>query len=337
MIHCRFYLFLMLGLFSVPAFSFAGVFYPVANLNDWNLDSPINYIQSTISGDWKSGTFGMVRDSGTKFHEGWDLRAFKRNSNGRVLDEVFSVCDGVIVHICNENNGSYGKYVVVEHQSFNIRYYSLYAHLDYISSFLHEGNFISAGTVLGIIGATSSTYKIPKGLEHLHFETGLRLSNNSFQKWYDRTFDKEDKNLHASWNGLNLSGLDPELFFRVLSKKRNSDFKTVLDSVPHAFSVAVYSNCIPEIIEHSPGLLKGKLDLDRSPVGWKVEFSWSGLPLGFYPIYATGNNKSIDILYVSNKYIHLCLKKGMVVSSGDTILPGNSLRNVLEIIFGDVF
>lgn len=333
----RFYLFLMLGLFSVPAFSFADFFYPVTSINDANLNSPINYIQATTSGDWKSGTFGMVRNFGTRFHEGWDFKAFKRSSKGRVLDEVFSVCDGIIVHICNENNGSYGKYVVVEHQSSNIRFYSLYAHLDCISTTLHKGDFVSAGTMLGIIGNTSLTYEIPKGLEHLHFETGLRLSVNSFQEWYDRTFDKEDKNLHESWNGLNLSGLDPELFFRVLSKKRNSDFRTVLDSVPRAFSVLVYSNRIPEIIEHSPGLLKEKLDTKQFPVGWKIDFSWSGLPLGFHPIYTPGVNKSVDILYVSSKYIHLCIKKDILVSSGKKILPGSNLKNILEIIFGDLF
>ena len=86
----------MLGLFAVPAFSFAEITFPTEVSIPEDLGS---YIQPTVSGNWRSGTFGMVRNSGKRFHEGWDIKPFKRDSNGKVSDKVFSVLKGRVVHI----------------------------------------------------------------------------------------------------------------------------------------------------------------------------------------------------------------------------------------------
>lgn len=321
---------LMLGLFVIPAFSFAEITFPTeASIPD---DLSL-YIQPTVSGNWRSGTFGMVRNSGKRFHEGWDIKPFKRDSNGKVSDKVFSVLKGRVVHVCNVNNGSYGKYVVLEHSNSDVCFYSLYAHLDSVSPDIEEGLFVSAGTLLGIMGNTSSVYKIPKGLEHLHFEVGFRLGGKSFQDWYEKTFDKSDKNLHSFWNGLNLSGFDPALFFQ----EKSPDIKRILDEIPTAFSVVVYSGKTPDILEYSPGLLTEPAGQGRKVNFWKVEFSWSGLPKSFTPIYGNAKDKPVKIKIenVYNKYIQNLIKRGMIISSGKTFIPGKNLINTLEIIFGE--
>ena len=321
---------LMLGLFVIPAFSFAEITFPTeASIPD---DLSL-YIQPTVSGNWRSGTFGMVRNSGKRFHEGWDIKPFKRDSNGKVSDKVFSVLKGRVVHVYNVNNGSYGKYVVLEHSNSDVCFYSLYAHLDSVSPDIEEGLFVSAGTLLGIMGNPSSVYKIPKGLEHLHFEVGFRLGGKSFQDWYEKTFDKSDKNLHSFWNGLNLSGFDPALFFQ----EKSPDIKRILDEIPTAFSVVVYFGKTPDILEYSPGLLTEPAGQGRKVNFWNVEFSWSGLPKSFTPIYGNAKDKPVKIKIenVYNKYIQNLIKRGMIIPSGKTFIPGKNLINTLEIIFGE--
>lgn len=322
---------LMLGLFSIPAFSFAEITPPTEASIPKDLSS---YIQSTVSGNWKSGTFGMVRNSGKRFHEGWDIKSFRRDSRGKVLDKVFSVLKGRVVHVCSVNNGSYGKYVVLEHIDSSISFYSLYAHLNSISSDIKEGLSVSAGTLLGTMGNTSSVYKIPKGLEHLHFEVGFRLGGKSFQSWYEKTFDENDKNLHSYWNGLNLYGFDPILFFQ----EKPSNIKKILTKIPTAFSVVVSSGEIPDILRYSPGLLTEPVEQGRAVYFWKVDFYWSGLPKSFTPIYDGVKNKygKIKIENVYNKYIQNLINSGMLIPSGKNFVPGKKLINTLEIIFGEL-
>ncbi len=88
----RFLKILMPVLLSIPAFSFGKVFFPtekkILTLSEQEL---VKFIHPTASGYWRSGTFGMIGNSGMIFHEGWDIRSFKRDGAGKVLDGVFSV------------------------------------------------------------------------------------------------------------------------------------------------------------------------------------------------------------------------------------------------------
>lgn len=326
---------LMLGLFVIPAFSLSGISSPTAQPIPENISALKKYIQFTASGRWQSGIFGMVRNSGTRFHEGWDIKSFKKGESGLVLDEVFSVFDGRIVHICNENNGSYGKYIVLEHKSSNILFYTLYAHLNEIDSCLKQGMFLRSGNLLGVMGSTSSVYRIKPGFEHLHFEVGLRLASESFQNWYDKTFDKNDKNLHSFWNGLNLAGIDPFLFFNFF--KNRSDFFELLKEIPTACSVVICSDKVPEIVKMSPGLLS--LPLKDNLRAWEISFTWSGVPKMFTPLYAgkDSDGEKVFIKYVSKKYIHRMLQRGMIQRKEKYFEIGKHLRNTLEIIFGESF
>jgi murein DD-endopeptidase MepM/ murein hydrolase activator NlpD len=133
---------------------------------------------------FSSGAFGCVRNNGYKFHEGLDLYPVKRDGRGRAEDNVFSAMSGIVRHL-NATSGysAYGKYLVLEHTTLTPPLYSLYAHLASIQPGLKVGSNVQVAQVLGKMGNTAS-YGIPLDRSHLHFEIGLRLTDN-FQSWYD--------------------------------------------------------------------------------------------------------------------------------------------------------
>lgn len=326
--------FLVSGSFAVPTFSFAASLHsPTAYPCPKNRAELKNYVQPASSGTTESGMFGMTRNGGTRFHEGLDIRSFSRDESGKAADEVFSVFPGIVAHVCRENNGSYGKYVVLEHFSGGILFYTLYAHLDSVSSDISEGQKIREGAVLGVLGKSSSVYDFPPGTEHLHFEVGVRLGGESFIRWYGRTFPAWDKNLHAFWNGMNLAGTDPVVFFA--SFPRFDNFSEWMKSeLSPAFEVFVRTETVPEILEFSPGFLCG--NVPAKPVGWKISFSWSGVPLKFMP--AEDANKFYsdrEIINVYENYIQKSFSGKMLEDENGKIVPGKNLRKTLDIIFGE--
>src|SRR5436189_2338656 len=101
---------------------------------------------------WEGGQYGFVRDpvetsAGTvytRFHEGIDIRALRRDARGEPLDEVRAIADGKVVHT-NPVPGysNYGKYIVIEHRWDDSNYYSLYGHLSSIA--VQPGNGVKRG------------------------------------------------------------------------------------------------------------------------------------------------------------------------------------------------
>ena len=73
--------------------------------------------------------------------------------------------DGV-VSVVATNNASFGHYVVIKHNVYGKKVTSLYAHMKAPSK-LKKGQRVTAGTVVGIMGATG-----PVTGKHLHFELG---------------------------------------------------------------------------------------------------------------------------------------------------------------------
>jgi len=324
---------LMSGLFTVPTFSFNfEVTTPVDGFSWENKDAFKLGIQPAASGKIESGMFGMVRNDGNKFHEGIDIKSFSRNRAGQAIDKIYAVLSGKISHISRENNGSYGKYLVLEHNNDGFLFYTLYAHLSEISENIYEGKQIHSGDFLGIIGDTSNVYKFPKGTEHLHFEIGFQLGRNSFDSWYANKFPKDDKNLHSHWNGLNLSGIDPLSFFTASSNPDFKSFADFIDSLPIAFSVYVPTSKIPEIVYESPHILNG--EINEEVRAWNISFSWSGTPLCFTALNSLKSGTNLKINFVSKKYIQDSIKHGTLKKNGETFVPGSRLIENLKIIFG---
>jgi hypothetical protein len=235
--------------------------------------TPEDYLQPTVSGKVESGSFGMVREDGKRFHEGIDIKPLQRNAEGEPLDLVLAAMDGQVVYLNPHVNGPYGKYVVLFHPNAEIPAYSLYAHLAKIEPSLKIGTTVPRGRPIGLMGHTSAGVSpITKDRSHLHFEVGLILSTG-FDLWYRaQAENKQSANLHGLYNGQNLIGMDPLL---ILGQRR-VDLLAALRSQPTALTVALRATKTPDFVQRYPALVRG--DVSRA-AGWYVEFSWQGMPL----------------------------------------------------------
>ncbi len=288
------------------------------------------YLQPTVSGRLDSALFGMVRDNGTRFHEGIDLRSVSRDENGIPQDSIVAVADGIVAHVCPVDNGSYGKYVVIIHNSSGIEFYSLYAHLAEISCDLKEHEFISAGKRIGTIGNTSNTYKIPLSSAHLHFEIGMMLGRDGFDSWYASKY--KEGNLHGHYNGLNLVGADPLKFFDMIrSKKPAINALSWINAQECAFTVEIPYSGVPDILFRSPALRENH-QVPKEIKSWEVSFTWFGMPIRFIP--RDYSVSEVGIKNTSEKFIDLAERRGMLLrTSNKELQAGPNLRNYLRIIF----
>lgn len=269
---------------SVSVEAGRGLVWPTPN-EAFDRGAPISrFIQPTASGKVESGLFGCVRNDGTRFHEGIDLAAVKRDSRGEALDDVVAVLPGRVAHVSRVAwHSSYGRYVVVEHDSEELAFYTLYAHLAKVEEGLGKGARVNSGTVLGRMGRSAGGYSIPKQRAHLHFEIGLRLTD-SFQQWFDAR-DFGSRNHHGNWNGMNLVGFDPLAFYRAYKKGEVTTVEAYLGKLPTAFRIRVYARRIPDFVERYPELLTRPY-VNRKVVAWDIEFSRYGLPKAWTPRFA---------------------------------------------------
>ncbi|MEN4013948.1 MAG: M23 family metallopeptidase [Bellilinea sp.] len=75
--------------------------------------------------------------------------------------------DGYVKGVWVNEAADLGLKVVLEHEVFGYKFYSVYAHLNYIDlEHLTHGQFVTTGTFLGMMGNTP----YPGGSIHLHFE-----------------------------------------------------------------------------------------------------------------------------------------------------------------------
>jgi len=124
-----------------------------------------------------SATFGMVRNNGTRAHQGVDLAS-------PVGYRLYAVEDGV-VSIGNQPDG-HGLFVAIKIQSENKTIDGLFAFYSHLSRIdVKNGQGVKAGQVIGLTGDTGNA----KGMTtierggHLHFElrtqliAGLGLNN----------------------------------------------------------------------------------------------------------------------------------------------------------------
>ena len=107
-------------------------------------------------------TFGMVRNAGTKAHQGWDLEA-------RLNTPVYAIADGTIEFVEEHDGGDYGKQICLKFvYGGNLTYYAFYAHLSQI--YVSTGQEVHQGNEIGLTGNTGNASNLPAGQEHLHFE-----------------------------------------------------------------------------------------------------------------------------------------------------------------------
>jgi hypothetical protein len=288
---------------------------------------PQDYLQPTVSGKTESGSFGMVREDGKRFHEGIDIRPAKTNADGEALDLVLAAMDGQIAYLNPNVNGPYGRYVVLHHGSAEIPVYTLYAHLAKLEPSLRIAQPVRRGTVIGLMGRTSAgASPITKDRSHLHFEVGLMLSTG-FNLWYaTQAENKQSANHHGLYNGQNLIGMDPS---PILAQPK-VDLLAAVRSQPTALTVGLRTSKTPDFVARYPALVRG--DAARA-AGWYVEFSWQGMPLRWTALDAKSPQLPAGrwrLLEVDQRRRPLLLQRKMLGADGRT--PGELLTQNLEIL-----
>ncbi len=237
-----------------------------------------SFIQATVSKDPQSGLYGLVRNQGQRFHEGMDLFGLQFDEKDEALDPIYSVLPGRVAYINrSEGKSGYGCYIVLLHGSGGLMFYSLYAHLQSVDPRIQLGMELAEGAIIGRMGRTAGGYSIPKERAHLHFEIGLRYTQQ-FQYWYDRqSFPSE--NWHGVWNGLNLFGIDPLDFYRSVRSGKCVDFSDYLKSLPIVLRMHVSYAGLPDFLRDNPSFILDR-ELDHSSIaGWELSFARFGVPI----------------------------------------------------------
>ncbi len=299
-------------------------------------ENPETYVQPTESGKTRSALFGCVRNEGERFHEGLDLAPLKRNRRGDPSDPILAALDGRVVYI-NRNPGhsNYGIYVVLDHPDIQPAIYSLYAHLNSINAKLKIGFNVAGGDKLGVMGNSASGYSIPPDRTHLHFEMGLRLSDN-FDEWYEQN-GFPDKNVHGNYNGMNLMGFDPHDFYMKDKSGEINSIENYIKTLPVAYTLRISSAKTPHFISHYPELLRRPLS-SATLTGWDIQFTSWGLPISWIPRYDNPhpreNKGEMDLVSFNAERLKEYSCRETVVLTGEGPEIGNGARRTIEIIFG---
>ncbi len=209
---------------------------PTANHALYSPNGEAQFFQGTAGHDWRSGQYGCVRSGGRQFHEGIDVRCLERDRRGEPKDRVLAVADGEVAYAARvAGQSSYGRYLLVRHRWDGVEVFSLYSHLADFAPGLRSGQQVKRGDWLAVLGH-SGTQNIPKDRSHLHFEISFQLNRN-FAAWFAPKLAKGDRNDHASYNGINLLGIDPAPVFLSAHENPPMNFRKHMESQPVAFTV----------------------------------------------------------------------------------------------------
>ncbi|MDR2341004.1 MAG: M23 family metallopeptidase [Puniceicoccales bacterium] len=277
----------------------------------------------------------MVRENGTRYHGGVDIKPVHVADDGEPLDSVFSITNGTVAYINDMDKFSnYGKYVIVVHDEFNLPVHTLYAHLNAINGNVRVGDQVAGGQLLGVMGRTANDYNIPSERAHLHFEIGLRLGNEeNFQRWYGKCYGIDNPNHHGMWNGLNLVSFDP---LPLLQNGFPSDMAEYVRKLPTAFVTRVHAQRIPEFLKCYPALQDGSVK-EKDLCGYDVEWTWNGIPKSWRPHFSRKfSPQSPVLIYWDSQQVAAAVNFGSLTqNSKNEVFPGPRMLDVLEKILGN--
>lgn len=241
-------------------------------------------LQPTVSGHLESATFGCVRNDGSRFHEGVDLKATRRDRRGEATDSIFAFDYGVVRHVNRRpGSSSFGNYVVIEHPGIASGVVSVYAHLAEVPDGIQPGVEVAGGQRIATMGRTSSATRIPRGRAHLHFEVGFWLGPD-FQAWFDRQ-GFGSPNEHGAYNGMNIVGLDVWRLLRDLRSGAVRDVWEFAQGEPVAVVAVVRGGALPEMLKANPRLQRN-ISTPGDRAGWRALFTAYGAPIGFEALRA---------------------------------------------------
>lgn len=301
----------------------------------WTRGDIAAFVQPTVSGDPESGLFGCVRTGGTQFHEGLDIRPTSRDRQGEATDPIFAAMDGVVRHVSlSPGKSNYGRYIVIEHPEQKPAVYTLYAHLARAEPGIRPGVRVRAGQTIATMGRSAGGYAIPKDRAHLHFEIGLRLTDD-FASWFAwKKFG--NPNDHGLYNGMNLLGIDPLDFLRKWRAGRADSFQRYFDQMRPIVKVRVATTRVPDFIRRYPELLRRPIE--GIVGGWEIECNDTGLPFAWTPLSPaevrgmSANEVKIVSVDAAAERAYRC--KQLVKPRKGGHVPGDDLRTVLQLVFG---
>lgn len=294
------------------------------------------FVQPTVSGEVTSGLYGCVRTSGRQFHEAIDLKPASRDSSGEATDEIFAVLPGVVRHVnAVAGNSNYGRYIVLEHPDQEPAVYTLYAHLRSIRTGLSIGDAVQRSQAIGIMGRSAGGHAIPKDRAHLHFEIGLRLTDE-FQPWYDwRKFGS--RNHHGLWNGMNLVGVDPLEFYTLFREQRVDHFAGYFRELMPAVRVRIAHRGEPDFIRRYP-VLRTDPGPAGGAAGWDVTMNAFGVPFAWTPLsgaeVAGMKRDAVTIVWTADEVLDACRCKDFVKRARGRAVPDRDLQTLLQLLFG---
>lgn len=294
------------------------------------------WAQPTVSGDPESGLFGCIRSNGTQFHEGLDIRPVSRDSRGEPADKIFAAMPGVVRHVNGKaGESNYGRYIVIEHTGMIPAVYTLYAHLSKIEAGIVPGVSVKAGQIIATMGHTGGGGNIPRDRAHMHFEIGLKVTDE-FQSWYSwKKFGSTNE--QGLWNGMNLMGIDPLDFLREWRAHKVDNFQQYFDRLRTIVKVRVATNSTPDFVRRYPALLRKPLPLGFVS-GWEIDCNSTGLPFAWTPLNATEVSgmrpNSVQIVSVEEAAVRAYRCKSLVKKHGSTYVPGSDLNIMLQQVFG---
>jgi peptidoglycan LD-endopeptidase LytH len=233
---------------------------------------------------WTSGSFGCVRNDGTRMHEGLDIVHLHTDRHGEPTDPVMATADGTVMYVSAKAGlSNYGKYIVIRHVVEGLEIYSLYAHLSEIAPGLVIGKNVRAGEVIATMGRTSTAEIITKDRAHVHFELNV-LVNDNFAAWFKKTFPSGERNDHGEWNGQNLNGLDPR---EILLAEHNPARKfSLLDFVrgqTEMCRVLVRATSFPYLKRYSPLVLRNPVAEKEGVAGYEIALNYNGVAFALMP------------------------------------------------------
>ena len=288
-------LFIAAGLFAQSPFQF-----PTANHFLYERGSELKFFAPTAPDKaWTSGSFGCVRNDGTRLHEGLDIVHLQTNKSGEPTDPVMVAADGTVVYInMKPSLSNYGNYVVVRHIVEGMEIYSLYAHLSAVRTGLKVGDAVKSGEVIATMGRTSNAETIAKDRAHVHFELNL-LANDKFSAWF-KTASPGERNDHGAWNGQNLIGLDAR---EILLREHNPITKfSLLDfirSQTELCRVLVRATNFPYLKRYPMLVLRNPVAEKQGVAGYEIALNFNGVPFALMPRAASEIKSTAKIQLLS--------------------------------------
>ena len=258
--------------------------FPTANHALFQSGSELKFFAPTApEKPWTSGSFGCVRNNGTRLHEGLDILHLHTDRRGEPTDPILATADGMVAYASDKPGlSNYGRYIVIQHEIEGIQIYSLYAHLSAIAPGIATGHNVKAGEPIATMGRTSTAETIAKDRAHVHFELNLFV-NDRFAAWF-RQNKPGERNDHGNWNGHNLLGLNTcDILMAERPGLKKFSLLDFIRSQPELCRVQVRAKGFPFLKRYAALVQKNPLAEKQGIAGYELTLNYTGVPFAIVP------------------------------------------------------